>query len=108
MTNLNLRLDGAELISYEDDSYCDSLGCPTCGYGREYVTEIHIKTTNYDVEIKLTDEYDNAFTTADAIRIFAVNLSLFTEEEFLEYIRTEFLHFGFKGVKIRITEVEKR
>ncbi len=109
MSNLNLKLkDGTELISYEDDSYCDKLGCPTCGYGREYVTEIHIKTTNYDVEIQLVNDCDDAFTTADAIKVFAVNLSLYDEEEFLDYIEQKFKALDNLNTEIRITEVEQR
>lgn len=109
MSNLNLKLkDGTELISYEDDSYCDKLGCPTCGYGREYVTEIHIKTTNYDVEIQLVNDYDDAFTTADAIKVFAVNLSLYDEEGFLNYIEQKFKALNLIDIDIKITKVEQR
>lgn len=80
--------DGNMLQTYEDDSYA-RLGCPTCDYGSCYTNDITIRTTNYVIAILFQQMYEYAFSTADAIRIFAVDLSNMTEEEFIKHIDTE-------------------
>ena len=86
MSKLNLKFaDGNQLISYEDDTYYSS-GCPTCDYGSKYINEITIVTTNYRIDIKLNQMYEFAFSTADAIRLFAVDLSCMTEQDFINHI----------------------
>ena len=86
MAILNLKFaDGNELVSYDDDTSC-SPGCPTCDYGSRYVNDINIYTTNYHISIELCQMYDYAFSTADAIKIFAVQLDSMTEKEFIEHI----------------------
>lgn len=88
--NLNIKFaDNNEFISYEDDSWASS-GCPTCDYGSEYVNEITIITTNYRIEIVLNQMYEHAFSTAEAIKMFAVDLHSMTESEFLGYIDAAF------------------
>ena len=89
MARLNIKFaDGNQLESYSDDSWSSS-GCPTCDYGSKYVNELEIYTTNYDLYIVFNQMYHYAFSTADAIRIFAVDLSKMTEEEFIQHIDTE-------------------
>ena len=89
MALLNIKFaDGNQLESYCDDSWCQP-GCPTCDYGSKYVNELQIYTTNYDLYIVFNEMYGYAFSTADAIRIFAVDLSKMTEEEFIQRIDTE-------------------
>ena len=88
--DLNIKFaDNNEFISYSDDSW-SSPGCPTCDYGSKYVNEISIITTHYRIDITLRQMYEYAFSTADAIKILAVDLRGMTEEEFLSYIDKEF------------------
>ena len=88
--NFNIKFaDGKEFIDYYDDSYYYS-GCPTCDYGSEYINEITIKTTSYRVEVKLNQMYEYAFSTADAIKMFAVNMRDMTEDEFIKHIDEAF------------------
>lgn len=88
--DLNIKFaDNNEFISYSDDSWF-SPGCPTCDYGSKYVNEISIITTHYRIDITLRQMYEYAFSTADAIKILAVDLRGMTEEEFLSYIDKEF------------------
>ena len=90
MSFLNIKFaDGNELISYDDDTYSSS-GCPTCDYGSEYVNEITIRTTNYNVNININCMYEFGFSISDAIKMFAVDLKGMTEVEFIEYIKEEF------------------
>ena len=86
---LNIKFaDGNMLQTYADDSWATP-GCPTCDYGSRYTNEIEIRTTNYTLEIRFVEMYEYAFSTADAIRIFAVDLSSMTEEDFIKHIDTE-------------------
>ena len=88
--NLNIKFsDGNELICYNDDSYHYG-GCPTCNYGSEYINDITIDTTTYRIEATFNQMYEYAFTTSDAIKIFAVNLGGMTEDEFIKYIDEAF------------------
>lgn len=86
MSELNLLFaDGNKLISYNDDTY-HTPGCPTCDYGSQYVNDISIVTTNYHINIVFNQMYEFAFSTADAIAIFAVDLSNMTEQDFINHI----------------------
>lgn len=86
MANLNIKFaDGNELISYDDDSMFYS-GCPTCDYGSEYINDITVETTNYSITATFNQMYEYAFTTSDAIRIFAKDFSRMTEDDFVKYL----------------------
>ncbi len=88
--NLNIKFaDNNEFISYSDDTW-SSPGCPTCDYGSKYVNEITIITTHYRVNIEIREMYEYAFSEADAIKMFAVDLHSMTEAEFLGYIDAAF------------------
>lgn len=87
MKDLNLKFkDGNELVRYSDDSYT-SPGCPTCGYGTEYISEIQITTTHNQIEMNFSNEDGYAFTVADAIRMLAFDLKKVTESEFIDYVK---------------------
>lgn len=85
--------DGNEFIYYNDDTE-HYPGCETCDYGSEYINNIYIETTNYKVDIVFNQMYEYAFSTSDAIRIFAtVKLSDMTEREFIDH-----LEYSFRGM----------
>ena len=86
MADLNINFsDGNQFIKYDDDSY-HTLGCPTCNYGSEYVNEVKITTTHYQISIKFNQMYEYAFSEGDAIRLFAIDLRDMTEDEFIAHI----------------------
>lgn len=88
--NLGIQFaDGNELINYDDDSYYYS-GCPTCDYGSEYINDITIITTTYRIKVEFNQMYEYAFSSSDAIKIFAVNIGSMTEDEFIKYIDEAF------------------
>lgn len=88
--NLNIKFaDNNEFISYCDDIW-SSPGCPTCDYGSKYVNEITITTTHYRIDVELRQMYEYAFSTADAIKMLAVDLRSMTEAEFLTYVDQAF------------------
>lgn len=86
MADLNINFaDGNQLVKYHDDSHC-TLGCPTCNYGSEYVNEVEIITTHYNISITFNQMYTYAFSEADAIRLFAIDLGGMTEDEFIAHV----------------------
>lgn len=94
MERLNIKFaDGNEFIGYEDDSY-NYAGCPTCDYGSEYINDVEVNTTNYRITATFNRMYEYAFSTAEAIRIFAVDLKNMTEKEFVDHIDKEFHEIG--------------
>ena len=88
--NLNIKFaDGNELINYNDDTeHYD--GCETCDYGSMYINDITVETTNYNISAHFNQMYEYAFSSADAIKIFAVGITAMTEEQFVEYLEKEF------------------
>lgn len=90
--NINFA-DGNMLLRYSDDSYY-SPGCETCDYGSKYTNIIRVDTSNYLIDVEFSQMYEYAFTTADAIRIFAVNLGGMTEDEFIEHIDKSVHEYG--------------
>ena len=88
--NLNIKFaDGNELISYHDDTEAYA-GCETCDYGSEYINNICVETSNYHIYACFNQMYNFAFSSADAIKIFAVGIVNMTEEQFVEYLEKEF------------------
>lgn len=91
MSTLNIKLaDGNEIISYEDDtSYIR--GCETCDYGSKYINEITIITTHFKIEVTFNQMYEYAFSTADAIKMFACgDFASMTEDDVIEYFNKAF------------------
>lgn len=106
MAALHIKFaDGNELEYYNDSTYCYG-GCPTCDYGSEYINEISIWTTNYHIDIELNQMYEYAFSTADAIMIFAIDMHNMSEKQFLDYVKTKFEEYDSTLKKFEIKERE--
>lgn len=71
--------DGNQLLDVDADTFIGD-ACETCGY-REDITEVYIKTTNQRLVYKLLN-----FDLARLVRVFAIELSKFTENEFIKYL----------------------
>lgn len=103
--NLNIKFaDGNKLINYEDDTTYYS-GCETCDYGSEYINDVRVETTNYNIKAHFNQMYNFAFSTADAIRIFAIGITQMTEDKFVAYLKKEFEDIGNKKFTF---EVERK
>lgn len=90
MSTINIKFsDGNKFEEYYDDSYYIH-GCETCDYGSSYINEIAIYTTNYEIEIKLDQMYEYAFSIADTIKIFAIDMHNISEIEFVDYLKNQF------------------
>lgn len=94
MTILNIKFkDENYLISLDDDIEAYD-GCETCNYGSQYINYFSFNTTNYIVEVEFNQMYEFAVSVGDIIKIFAVELSKFTEKEFIEYLTERIKHLG--------------
>lgn len=88
-----LKMVDGGIVDIEYDSYCDSWGCETCGYGSSYINSIVIILTSRTLEITLDNEYEYAMNESFLIKYFASNTHLFTtfsEEQFVTYLKENF------------------
>ena len=91
MSTLKIKFaDGNELTGIHDDTNIIQ-GCPTCGYGTEYINEITITTTHHTIEATFNNAYGFAVTIGDMILMLAsCDYKTITEEGFVKYICKEF------------------
>jgi hypothetical protein len=71
-------------IKTDEDCLCE--GCPTCGYGSVYLSEITVYLTKYKIEAKVTNEYEYAMTVEDTLKLFLPHIDkiqLMREKEFV-------------------------
>ena len=88
-----LKMVDGGIVDIKYDSYCDSWGCETCGYGSSYINAIEIALTTRTLEITLDNEYEYAMKESFLIKYFASNAHLFTtfsEEQFVTYLKDNF------------------
>lgn len=74
------------IVDIKTDETCLFHGCPTCGYGSEYLSEITIYMTKYKVKAEVTNEYEYAMTVGDTLKLFLPNIDkiqLMREKEFV-------------------------
>ena len=88
-----LKMVDGGIVDIKYDSYCDSWGCETCGYGSSYINSIMFVLTSHTLEITLDNEYEYAMEESFLIKYFASNAHLFTtfsEEQFVAYLKENF------------------
>lgn len=74
------------IVDIKTDETCLYHGCPTCGYGSEYLSEITVYLTKYKVEAKVNNEYEYAMTVEDTLKLFLPHINkiqLMKEKEFV-------------------------
>lgn len=74
------------IVDIKTDEICLLQGCPTCGYGSEYLSMITVYLTKYKVEAKVTDEYECILTVEDTLKLFLPHIDkiqLMREKEFV-------------------------
>ena len=93
MEKLLITMVDGGLVTYDDDSYSYG-GCPTCDYGSQYITEIDITLTKYDIHIKTNQMYDYVLSEGDMMKLLLSNydeIRAMTEKEFTDWLKTELL-----------------
>lgn len=108
-------LDGG-IVDYADDQYHFD-GCETCDYGSEYITEINLSLTKYEIYLKTNQMYSYAISEGQMIRLFLTEynaIQQMTEAEFIEWFKRkvcEITHDDFQetvcGRKIERFDVEE-
>lgn len=84
---LKLVDGGIENIYTDESSY---RGCETCDYGSEYINELRIVLTKYEIKATITQMYDYAITTQDTLDLFLPHIEeilQMTESEFVEWCK---------------------
>ena len=83
-------VDGAILdVVYDEDCYP---GCPTCGYGSEYISEWWVKMTDHVIHVRACNEYNYGISTSWIIRLFLQNLpeiKKMEQMELFDFIKSE-------------------
>lgn len=93
MTIIKLRDSAIENI--DTDMTCYDEGCPTCGYGSDYCTEVAIKfsdNTYYHAEYHTSYNYSDSFSIEYFVRLFCQNIQnieAMTKDEFIDWIRAK-------------------
>lgn len=84
---LKLADGGIENIYTDESSYS---GCETCDFGSQYINEIRIKLTKYEIKASITQMYEYAITSQDTLELFLPHIDeimQMTESEFIEWYK---------------------
>ena len=93
MEKLMIKMVDGGMVNYKDDSYFYS-GCPTCNYGSEYITEIDITLTCYEIHVKTNQMYEYVLSEGDMLKILLSNyewIKAMTEKEFADWLKAELI-----------------
>ena len=103
-----LELNDGAIKSIDTDKYLDRLGCPTCGYGSEFVNEMTISMTKYFIYTKTNTEYEYAFSDDDLFKILLGNcddIKKMNESEFIIWFKGKVLERD-ENAKFEITNID--
>lgn len=81
-----LELIDGKLISIDSEDFCKNIGCPTCGYGSEFINDLDINLTNYRYIVTINRMYGYAFSIGDLLNIILGNIDTITKMTQLEFI----------------------
>ena len=83
------KLKDAKVIDFETDEFGYG-GCETCDYGSMYTNKCVIRTTNYVIDIEVSDMYEYAMSADYWVKFFCKNVLKFeemTEDEFIDFTK---------------------
>jgi len=93
MKELIKLVDGA-ILKIEQDNWCRSGGCDTCGYGAIYISELIFILTNYRVDFELdSDDSHSPLTEEISMKVILPNYDVIremTEDDFCDWVIAEF------------------
>ena len=90
---LDIKLKDGKLTGLTYCIYCVNHGCPTCGYGEEYVTELELKFSDsiHDIQAELATD---KISLGTIIMVFCNNvkkMEAMTQEECSNFLRRELI-----------------
>ncbi len=89
MDEMLIKMVDGGLVDYTDDCYHYD-GCPTCDWGSEYINEIDVTLTKYNIHVKTNQMYGYALSEGQMIRLFLSEyntIQQMTEKEFIDWFK---------------------
>lgn len=100
-----IKLKDSAIENIDTDMTCYDEGCPTCGYGSDYCTEIVIKfSDNNYIRAEYHDSYDysDTFSIGYFVRLFCQNIQnieSMTKDEFIGWFKATVSNDFYNDVK---------
>lgn len=101
MNKMLIKMVDGGLVKYDDDSY-HYAGCSTCDYGSEYINEINIALTQYEIYVRTNQMYRYVLSEGQMMELFLSEyntIQTMTENEFVYWFKEklcEITHDEFK------------
>lgn len=92
MRNL-LELKDGGIVSFDQDNWCQSSGCETCGYGSSYISELTISMTKHKIYIESDEMYEYGLSDGIVMKVILNNVNKIqemTEMEFANWVIEQF------------------
>lgn len=89
MNEMLIKMVDGGLVNYMDDCYYHD-GCPTCDFGSEYINEIDVTLTKYNVHVRTNQMYEYVLSEGQMIRLFLSEynaIQTMTEKEFIDWFK---------------------
>lgn len=93
MNQMLIKMVDGGLVNYMDDCYHYD-GCPTCDYGSEYINEIDVTLTKYNINVRTNQMYEYALSEGQMIRLFLYEynaIQQMTENEFVDWFKEKLI-----------------
>ena len=111
MDKLMIKMVDGGMVNYRDDSTYFA-GCETCDYGSEYITDIVITLTKYQIDIETNRMYEYALSEGDMLKILLSNyesIKLMTEKEFIAWLKFKLIEtVGYEKILKKYDVADRR
>jgi hypothetical protein len=87
-----VKLVDGGITNITENRWQSSDGCPTCGWGREWVTDATIYLDGLRIEIEIEESTDCTFSEGDFMRVMCGNyhdIEKMTQQEFYDWFRKQ-------------------
>ena len=89
MSEMLIKMVDGGLVNYTDDCYHYD-GCPTCDYGSEYINEIDVTLTKYNIHVRTNQMYEYVLSEGQMIKLFLSEYNMIqtlTEKKFIDWFK---------------------
>lgn len=89
MNEMLIKMVDGGLVNYTDDSYHYD-GCPTCDYGSQYINEIDVTLTKYNIHVKTNQMYEYVLSEGQMIKLFLSEynaIQTMSEKVFIDWLK---------------------
>lgn len=100
-----IKLKDSAIENIDTDMTCYDEGCPTCGYGSDYCTEVVIKFSDNSyihAEYHESDDCSDTFSIGYFVRLFCQNIQnieSMTKDEFIGWFKATVSNDFYNDVK---------